>query len=67
MFKLKIAEVSGYFKILRTEELSDLYRSPRVVTGLKCRIHMAEHADGPGGQGIHREEAATATVEKRVG
>jgi len=27
---------------------------------------MAEHAAGTGRQGIHREEAATATAEKRV-
>jgi len=28
---------------------------------------MAEHAAGTGRQGIRRVEAATATVEKRVG
>lgn len=42
-------------------------RSPGVVTGLKCRIRLAEHAAGTGRQGIHRVEAATGTVEKRWG
>jgi hypothetical protein len=46
---------------------SDLYRSPDVVTGLKCRIRKAEHAAGTIRQGIHSVEEATATVEKRVG
>jgi hypothetical protein len=49
-------KLNGKFRILHDEELSDLYKSPGIVTVVKpTRMRWAEHVARIGIQGMHTE------------